>query len=132
SKGSRKIGWRINLAKAHHWIVRSKIEQETGSPEAGGYEAAKRRDKEEQARARKLANDIKARESIPVQEVVDWCAEKTGILRSRLMSLPTEISGLSPEQRDELTSAIHDMLSGLSGAQLEDWKGDASEDSEEA
>lgn len=129
SKGTRKQGWRINVADFFEWYWRRKVELVTGDGESGGFEAAKTRDKQAQAEQRELELAVRRGELQETMKVVAFIGQKFGDMRSRALALPAQVPGLSEEQRDELNGAIHDLLSDVSGTRVEDWKPNVETDS---
>lgn len=112
--GSRKLGWQINSADFVQWYVRHKIAEATGDPDEASFDAAKRRDKEAQARLRELAIAQKEGELVPIADVEAWAANKFGVIRSRFLSVESQVPGIDPDQRDALKSAISDALADVS------------------
>ncbi|MFL9499218.1 hypothetical protein ACJMQP_04090 [Rhodopseudomonas palustris] len=113
--GSRKQGWQINTADFVGWYVRHKVAEATGDPDEGGFDVAKRRDKEAQARLREIEIAKREGELVPISDVEAWAAEKFGVVRSRFLAAETQVPGLSDEQRDALKAAISDAFSDVSG-----------------
>ncbi|MCK1668632.1 terminase small subunit [Bradyrhizobium sp. 153] len=134
SKGSRKIGWKINTAEFFGWYVARKVHEATGDEDSGSFDIAKTRDKEAQARLRELQIAEKESTLIPVDEVVAYVGDMLGVVRSRFLAVESQVIGLTPEQKDAMKVAIADAFADVSGDKREDWTDDepSSDDDSEA
>ena len=52
---------------------------------------------------------------MPIADVEQWAGQHYGVVRSRLMEVPTVISDLTDEQREALREALVDALADVSG-----------------
>lgn len=113
--GSRKQGWQINTADFIQWYIRHKVAEATGDPDEGGFDLAKRRDKEAQARLRELEIAKREGELVPAADVEAWASNKFGVVRSRFLAVETQVPALTDDQREALKIAIGDAFADVSG-----------------
>jgi phage terminase Nu1 subunit (DNA packaging protein) len=130
-KGTRKEGWRINTASFFDWYWRRKVLEATGDPDAGNFEAAKRRDKAAQARMREIQIAKEERQLCETADVIAWVSRMVGTFRSQALALVSQVPDLTPKQREELRRAVHDMLSDLAKPERPDFLPDEDEDEDE-
>ena len=95
AKGTRKQGWQIDTAAYIGWVIRTKVKDATGDPEAASFEVEKRLDKKAQRRLRELEIAERERALIPVDDVVKWAGEKYGVVRSRSFAMQSQLPGLT-------------------------------------
>jgi len=86
-------------------------------------DSALRRDRKEQleieAMERKAA--VERRELISIQKAAELVRRDYANIRSRLLSLPNSVPGLTPEQVADLRKSVQDCMTDLSGEQRETW-----------
>lgn len=114
SKGTRKQGWKINTADFHQWIVRRERERAGGDADPAGFEAAKTRNMEAQARERELKIAEREGRLVQTENANALMTKILGELRAGVVSLPSQIMGLPPEWRDQLDAAVHNILTEIS------------------
>lgn len=118
SRGAGREGWRVNTAAFFGWYWRHKVAKATASAD---LDDAKLRDKEAQARLRELNIAQKEGSLIPLDEVTAFIGAKFGVVRSRFLSVETQVLGLTDDQREQLHNAIIDALTDVSTDPMEDW-----------
>lgn len=121
AKGSRTTAWEMNSADCIDWLRKRDIQLATGDEEALSFDAAKRRDKEAQAKLRELQIGEREGKLIEVTRVVDYMGKMLGAVRSRIFAVRGQVPGLTAEQEDQLNDALVDALTELSGDTADDW-----------
>jgi phage terminase Nu1 subunit (DNA packaging protein) len=115
SRGARREGWKIDTAAFIDWMVKRAVGIATGDPDAAGFDSAKRRDKEAQARMREFDLAERAKETINRADAIAIYTEHVGEFRKRLFEMPDQVPGLTDDQRVELEAAIDGALGEFSG-----------------
>lgn len=137
-KGSRKAGWQINTAKFFAWYWRYKVEDATGDPDVATFDAAKRREKEAQAKLKELQYQRETGKLIPVERAVAIYQEDAGQQRSRLLAIPASIAQDLAHEDDpaeieaKITDALNDALGDISGDKIDSYLDEPSEGTEYA
>ncbi len=94
------------------------------NPEAAGKSRlAEAREREKlidiEMKELKLAKERK--ETLSVDQVLAFYEREVTVIRSRLLSIPQQVLGLTPAQTDDLEKAIADAMTDLTGNTREAW-----------
>lgn len=114
-RGSKRSGWKINTAAFVDWMVRRAVMAATGNTETMGMDAAKRRDKEAQARMREFDLAERERQTISRVDAIEIYTDHVGEFRKRLFEMPGQVPDLSHEQRAAMETALNAALVEFSG-----------------
>jgi hypothetical protein len=63
----------------------------------------------------------KRKETLTVDQVLEFVSKELGIIRSRLLAIPQTVMGLNANQSAELKKAVQDCMTDLSGDTRETW-----------
>ncbi len=110
---SKRAGLRFDLPAVIEWIAEHRVAQQGGDGEP--LHVVKRRLAAAQARRVELQNAERERELVPLDEFCSWIGQRHGEFRTRILSIPTQVHGLTDDQRDELEQAVWSALADLSG-----------------
>jgi phage terminase Nu1 subunit (DNA packaging protein) len=113
---SKRDGLRYDLPAVIEWIAEHRAAQRGGAGDTS--QGAKRRLSIAQARLKEIEIEKAEGDLIAIDEVLQCIGQRYGHTRQRLLSLPTEIAGLTVDQREALADAIHNALTEISGATI--------------
>lgn len=119
SRGSRKMGWRINTAAWVDWMITRAVALATGEADTG-MDAAKTRSAEAQARIKEHEAARLDRETILRSEAVTIYMEHVAEFRKRLLEVESQMPDLSVTQRAALRSLIDQAMAEFSGPITDD------------
>lgn len=114
SRGSRRIGFRINSADFNQWALRYNVAEATGGGELQGFDAAKTREKAAAARLKEIQIDERTGQLVEIGEVTKVYERELGILRASLLAIPSRV-GCSREIQDAIRDEIIQALTEITG-----------------
>jgi phage terminase Nu1 subunit (DNA packaging protein) len=111
---------KVNLQSFVKFMIADAVKKSKGSEGDGpDYDEAKARDKQAQAETRELELLKLKGLIVDVEDVRPVLREVFGTTRSRILSVPSQIIGLTAEQRRSLEDSINDALSDLSTSKFD-------------
>jgi hypothetical protein len=115
----QQSSWKIDAADFVRFMLEDAVRKAGHSrPSAGdgtmSLDEAKRKDKEVQANIRELDLLKLQGEQVDIEDARKVLREVFAVTRSRLMSVPAQVAGLSNNQQTDLEEAMNDALAELS------------------
>lgn len=115
--------WKVDLAEFVRFMIADAVRRAGHGRPAGGeasmsLDEAKRKDKEVQANIRELELLKLQNEQVDVEDARKVMREVFAVTRSRLMSVSTQVAGLSHNQQSDLEEAMNDALAELSEGRI--------------
>lgn len=126
---SNRAGLRFDLPVLIEWIAAHRA-AEQGGGEDQSLAAAKRRKALADARKAELEAAFREGQLVEVDAVLDWIKKSFADYRNQLLSIPSQVTGLLPEQYEQLDFAINDMLADLSDKKASAWNAETNKDLE--
>jgi phage terminase Nu1 subunit (DNA packaging protein) len=123
---AKKIAWQISVRAFVEFMISQAVKKAVGDGKGSkatgrlSFEEAKRKDKEVQSSIRELDLMKRQGELVDVEDVRPVLREVFANVRSRLLSVPSQITGLTVMQQRDLQDAINDALADLSGENVKD------------
>jgi phage terminase Nu1 subunit (DNA packaging protein) len=112
SMGTNRGGLRFDLAPCVEFRIGRAVAAQGGSEDQSTVEA-KRRLAVAQAQRKEIENAKLLEELVPLDLAIADGVRKAGAIRNGILTLPSQVHGLSDTQRDQLDAAIHDLLSDV-------------------
>lgn len=118
---------RVRLSAFVKFMVADAVRKATGDPTTTGmtFEQAKRKDKEVQAAVREVELLKMQGELVDINDIRGVLRESFATVRQRMLSVPSQITGMDAHQTRDLGDAINDALTDISEDRANTWTPDA-------